>query len=150
MPAQHTPIRVAFRRPWPGTRRGLKLWLLAIIISFKGLGYLRGSTSASTESALRLLTERLQIPLQACGLLIVVLCFVAAFCSYCHYGRDRYGYMILVGFSGAWAACFAVSPLLLDGPAYAWQGALSWFLIGLFLLFSAADPEPTSHLRSDR
>ncbi len=142
MPSRHTPLSLAFRRPWPGTRRGLKLWLLAIIISFKGFGYLRGSTSSSTESALRLLTERLHIPLQACGAVIVILCLVAAFCSYCHYGRDRYGYMILVGFSMAWAACFAVSPLLLDGPAFAWQGALSYLLIALFLLFSAADPEP--------
>ncbi len=145
MPKSVTPMRVAFRRPWPGTRRGQKLWLLAIIISFKGLGYLRGSTSESTESALRLLTERLQVPLQACGAVILALCAVAIFCSYCHYGRDRYGYMLLVGFSATWAACFAVSPLLLDGPAYAWQGALSWLLIGLFLLFSAADPEPASH-----
>lgn len=137
------------RRPWPGTRRGFKLWLLAIIVAMKGVGYLRGATSSSTELALQLITERLHVPLQACGVLILVVCGFAMFCSYCHHGRDRFGYMALTGFCFSWAACFAVAPLFLDGPGYALQGTLSYLLIGLFLLFSAADPEPTTTPRAE-
>lgn len=138
----HTPIHIAFQRPWPTTRRGLKLWLLAIVLGLKGIGYIRGATPDSTESGLRIITEGLNVPLQVCGGVIVALCAFAAFCSYCHMGRDRYGYMVLTGFCFAWAAAFAVSPLFLDGPDYAFQGALSYVLIGAFLLISAADPEP--------
>lgn len=136
----HTPLAVAFDRPWPTTRRGLKLWLFAIIIGIKGLGYLRGQISPSTDSALRLVT-RLHVPLEVCGGLIIATCTFAVVCSYCHHGRDRYGYMALTGFSWSWAGCFAAGALFLDAPSYAWQGALSYFLIGLFVLVSAYDDE---------
>lgn len=138
----HTPLGIAFRRPWPGTRRGLKLWLLSVIIGMKGAGYLFSGSTPSNESALRLITERADIGLHVCGAIILGPCIFSLFCSYCHYGRDRYGYMALTGFAFAWAAAYAVSPLLLDGPSYAWQGTLSWSLFGVFLLIAASDPEP--------
>ena len=144
-----SPLDVAFKKPWPSTRRGLKLWLLAIIVAMKGVGYLRGATSTSTELALQLLTERLHVPLQACGLMILAVCAFAGFCSYCHHGRDRYGYMALAGFSFAWAACFLVAPVFLDGPGYAIQGCLSWLLIGGFVLFCAGDADPQQIPRRD-
>lgn len=138
--SRHTPLRIAFRRPWPGTRRGLKLWLFSIIIGFKGVGYISGNNSHDTDAALRFVTQ--WAPLTTWGYLILAVCGFAVVCSYCHHGRDRYGYMALVGFSFAWGACYAVAPLLLDGPTYAWQGTLAWLLIGVLLLFSAGDPDP--------
>lgn len=140
MKGKHTPRRIAFRRPWPRSRRGLKLWLFSIIISFKGIGYISGKNSGDTDSALQFVTQ--WQPLSFWGCLILAVCACAMVCSYCHHGRDRYGYMALVGFSSAWAACYAAAPLLLDGPTYAWQGSLSWLLIGFLLLFSAGDPDP--------
>ena len=138
-----TPPAIAFRRPWPGTRRGFKLWFLSIILGIKGVGYLIGSTSATTDSALRVLTDNgiIDVPLRVAGGGIVTLCAVAAFCSYCHYGRDRYGYNILAGFTLGWVGCFLVAPLL-GAPLSALQGALSYLLIGAFILYSANDPEP--------
>src|SRR5690349_13646537 len=120
--SRHTPLRIAFRKPWPATRRGLKLWFISIVLGMKGLAYLTGDTSAATESALRLITEAWHVPLEVCGAIIVALCGFAAFCSYCHFGRDRWGYMALVGFTLGWAGCFFVSPLFLDGPTAAVQG----------------------------
>jgi hypothetical protein len=142
-PTRRTPLDVAFDKPWPTTSRGLKLWLFAIALGIKGVGYLQGNSSHSTESALRLFTERLHVPLTACGAVIVILCAFAVVCSYCHYGRDRYGYMALTGFCAAWAAAFAVSPLFLDGPSFAWQGTITYAMFGVVLLLCASDPDHT-------
>lgn len=134
-------FHIHLRPPIPSTRRGLKLWVLAIMIGVKGAGYARGETSSSTETSLRLITERLHIPLTVFGLLMLTLCLFAAATAYSHHGRDRWGYMALVGFAFSWSACFAVGPLLLDAPLYAWQGALNAAIFGGFLLMCAADPD---------
>lgn len=130
---------IHLRPPIPSTRRGLKLWVLAIMIGIKGAGYAVGKTSNSTESSLRLITERLNIPLSAFGVVMLTLCLFAAVTAYSRHGRDRWGYMALVGFGFGWSACFAVGPLFLDAPNYAWQGALNAAIFGGFLLMCAAD-----------
>lgn len=135
-----TPLRTAFRRPWPTTRRGLKLWFFSSIIGLKGVGYINGKSSGQNEAALELATRC--APIEMWGALIIALCVFAAVCAYCHHGRDRYGYATLVGFSFAWGAVYAVTPLFLDGPTWAFQGTLTWLLIGVLLLFSAGDPDP--------
>lgn len=138
----HTAFSRAFARPWPQTRRGLKLWFIAIVFAMKGVGYLAGDTSRATEDALRLVTDVWGVPLQVCGAIIVTLCLFAVFCAYCPHGRDKWGYMVLVGFTLGWAGCFFVSPLFLDGPTSALQGGFSYALIAAFLIVSADDPEP--------
>lgn len=135
----NAPPQVAL---WPTTRRGLKLWVLAIIIAVKGIGYARGETSNSTESSLRLITERLHIPLEAFGVFMVCLCVFALVTAYSRRGRDLWGYMALVGFAFGWATTFAVGALFLGAPGYAWQGAINSVIFGLFLLLCAADDEP--------
>lgn len=129
------------RSPIPSTHRGLKLWVLSIIIGVKGLGYARGETSTSTESALRLITERLNIPLSAFGLFMVGLCVFGFVVSYSKRGRDVWGYMALVGFCFGWASCFAFGALFLGAPGYAWQGALNGLIFGAFLLLCASDSD---------
>lgn len=131
-------------RPWPQTRRGIKLWFIAIVLGMKGVGYLAGDTSRSTEDALRLLTDVWHVPLQVCGAIIVTLCAAAAVAAYSTTGRDRWGYMTLVGFTLGWAGCFLVSPLFLDGPTSAMQGGFSYALIAAFLIVAADDPEPVA------
>ncbi len=130
--SRHTPARVAFRRPWPGTVRGRILWFFAVIIGLKGLGYVFGNPSASADQSMMLLTQWL--PLHFWGGVVFVVCFVAAVFSYCHYGRDHHGYDLLTGLCGAWAAVYLAS-MLLGAPLYALQGALSLALIGGALIF---------------
>lgn len=134
-------MHVHLRPPIPSTRRGLKLLILSAMIGIKGAGYAHGQTSNSTESALRLITERLHFPLTAFGLVMLALCVFAAVTSFSRHGRDRWGYMALVGFAFAWAACFAVGALSLGAPTFAWQGAINAVIFGCFLLMCAADPD---------
>lgn len=133
---------VHIRPPTPSTHRGLKLWVLSIIIGVKGMGYARGQTSNSTESALRLITERLSIPLTAFGLFMVALCVFSFAVSYSRRGRDVWGYMALVGFCFGWSGCFAYGVLFLGAPGFAWQGAINALMFGGFLLLCASDAEP--------
>lgn len=132
---------IHLRPPIPSTRRGLKLWVLAIMIGVKGAGYAVGKTSNSTETSLRLITERLHIPLTAFGFAMLVLCAFAVVTAYSRHGRDRWGYMALVGFCVGWAATFAVGVMFFDAPQFAWQGAINALMFGGFLLLCAADPD---------
>lgn len=134
-----TPSRVAFRRPWPGTDRGFWLWLIALILGIKGVGYLLligGPARASADSALRLPTHFL--PIQFWGGVFVFLCAIAAFCAYCHHGRDFFGFVILAALCWVWAGCYLAAPLFLAG---AWSasitGSTTFVLIGV-LLFKLA------------
>lgn len=135
----HTPLRIAFARPWPGTRRGLKLWFLSIIIGLKGIGYALGSVTAVTQAALQVFTQLLHIPIGAVACAIVGLCLGAGWCAYCHHGRDRWGYAALTGFCGVWTIAYATSPVFFGAPVDALQGALSWSAIGVFLLLCSGD-----------
>jgi hypothetical protein len=129
------------RHPWPSTHRGLKLWVLSIIIGVKGIGYARGQTTASTESALRLITERLNVPLTVFGIFMVGLCVFAGVVAYSRRGRDVWGYSVLAGFAFGWAGCYAAGALLLGAPGYAWQGAINALMFGGFILLCAGDTE---------
>ena len=142
MGRKKTPLGAAFRRPWPSTRRGLKLWLFSFVIAMKGFVYTQTPPGTSSDSALRVITENLNVPLAVCGVVIIALCAFAIFCSYSHHGRDRFGFVALVGFSAMWSAAYAVSRFILDAPHAASQGALSWFVIAGLLLVVAGDPEP--------
>ncbi len=133
MPSRHTPLRIAFQRPWPGTVRGRILWFFAGIIGIKGTGYLLGSESATVDRSMRLFT--MWLPLEVWGAVVVAVCGFAMFCAYCHHGRDKWGYDAMTGLCAGWAAIYAVSPFFLGGPFYALQGTLSYFAIAGALIF---------------
>lgn len=121
-----------------GVRRRVILVLLAVVIGLKGAVYLQGG-SPSTAASLRLLVERLGVPVDVCGIAIMGLCAAAAACALLGRGRDIAGYVILAAYSCGWAACYAASPLFLDGPTYAWQGTLSYVLIAGIVMLCAGD-----------
>lgn len=129
----------------PSSRRGFKLWLVALMLGTKGLAYAVGDWEGTpTESALRLITEVWGPSVEACGIFMIVLCIFAGITAYSRHGRDRLGYIVLTAASVGYAACFAVSPIL-DGPlAPALSGVANYMLAAVLLLISAADPEPLS------
>ncbi len=133
----HTPLRVAFARrlfgvlPIPGKIRGQVLCFVAVIIGFKGAGYIFNASSASTDQAMNLLTQYVAMP--AVGGIMVVICAFAWFSSYCHHGRDRYGYDALTGMAFAFSGIYLVSAA--EGPFFGVQGFLTWLVIGVLLIF---------------
>ncbi len=147
-PMKRTPIKVAFRRPLPGTRRGMDLWLLSTVIGLKGVGYI---FSDSPESANRSLVLPVQLldpvtdmmgfdAIRAWGVIIVAITMFSGFCAYCHHGRDQYGFRALLAFASVWIGCYLLSPLLFGQPWYAVQGALSWLVIAVFIYRCARQP----------
>lgn len=103
----HTPLRVAFASPLPGTIRGQVLCIVALIIGSKGLGYVFNASSASTDIAMGFLTQF--VSLQIVGGIMVAICGFAWFTSYCHHGRDQYGFDALTMMAAALAAIYLVS-----------------------------------------
>ena len=130
MAIQRTPLRIAFARPWPGTIRGRILALCALILSAKGFGYATNPT-AQSEGSMRFLA--LFAPPVVWSVLIVATCAFAWFCSYCHHGRDRWGYDALTAMSGGLAASFALT-VVRSGDSVAVQGALAWLAIAVLLV----------------
>lgn len=147
-----TPLRVAFHRPWPTTRRGFKLWLIALILGMKGIGYLLGTGTASTDLALQLFVKSvlrlvpgpldhvLPISTRIVGLCIVGMCAFAAVTAYCHHGRDRWGYNLVAAVAVGWVSVFLTAPLS-GAPWSSVQGALSYALVYLLIIYSAKDPD---------
>lgn len=156
---QHTPAEVAFRRPWPTTRRGLKLWLIAIVLGLKGLGYVLGSVPPTTEYAVRVLTGgqvplgwwgwHLMIPLWVVSWSLLLACVFAAFTAYCHVGRDRWGYTVLQAFCSLWTVLYLVAIFYFGAPSEVGQGALTWVTIGAVLAACAGDPPGLCTLDED-
>lgn len=139
--SRHTPLRIAFRRPWPTTRRGFKLWLFSVVIGLRGVLYV--SEPGTNSAALQFPTLNGFDPLntQRWGVVIVVACAVAIWSSYRHYGRDRYGYSIMAGLATLWGMFYMLG--LVGGAASnaAVQGVLSMFLLVVLLLHCSGDPE---------
>ncbi len=127
----HTPLHVAFSGPLPATVRGKVLCFISVIIACKAVGYIFDVRSESTVRGLSLVTQ--YVPLAVIGVVLLVGCLFSWFSSYCIHGRDRYGFDVLTGMSAALAAIFLVSAL--EGPAYGIQGALTWLLIAVLLVF---------------
>ncbi|VXC42736.1 conserved membrane hypothetical protein [Nocardioides sp. AX2bis] len=132
-----TPPAIAFRRPWPTTRRGFKLWLISVVLGARGFTY-------ATEPASR--SGAFQFPFdwmttQGWGVLVVLVCGVAVFSSYCHLGRDRFGYVAMTCLSGGWALCYGYGYAFRGAGEPAIQGLLSFLLIVVLLMHCAGDPE---------
>ena len=135
-PTRHTPLRVAFRRPWPGTRRGFKLWLFAVVIGTRGLLY---ATDPATQSGAFVLP--FGVSAQTWGWVVFVVCCVATFSAYCHFGRDRYGYKAMSTLATLWAFMYAYGYVFNEASKAAMQGVLSMLLILVLLIHCAGDPE---------
>lgn len=134
-----TPWRLAFRRPWPGTRRGLILWLFAIAFSVIGyVNYVATPLPASTDESLAFaLSIR---PASFWGWTMVACGIVASWASYCHHGRDRYGFTLLASFCGAWALGYLCGFLFYDAGLRAVSAAVIWAVFTGLLALVAGFP----------
>lgn len=127
---QRTPARVAFRRPWPGTRRGRCLWALGLAVMLVGgVNYITTELPERTQRSLYAplaLTGGSGIPW---GIVMVAVGGVAVFSAYCHFGRDRYGYYAISMLCLGWGGCY-IAGSLNDGGLRALGGAVIWLLFG--------------------
>lgn len=135
----HTPLRIAFKRPWPATRRGLCLWLFAV--GFVLLGFVNYVASPLPFQTSQSLSFALSLaPAPFWGWAIVVIGSVAAFTSYCHFGRDRYGFVLLSTFSAAWGLGYLCGFFFYDAGLRAAGGAAVWFIYSGILALVAGFP----------
>lgn len=145
----HTPLRVAFRRPWPGTLRGFILWLFGwSFMIIGGLNYI-GTTPPDITRLY------LQYPFQVAdptfyGWVFVTAGLLAVLTSYCHFDRDRYGYTTLAVLSSLWATAYVAGWLFSDSPVRAVGGSVIWVLFAGILITCASIPKiPFSLGRED-
>lgn len=130
-----TPVRVAFKRPWPGTRRGFCLWLLSIAIIVLGaVNYVFTDPSPEGLKSLSFALQISQGSVAFWGWTMIGIGLAAGFCSYCHFGRDRYGYIIVCVFTSAWGLGY-VTGLFYGAGLRALGGAVIWLLFsGIFIV----------------
>ena len=145
---RHTPARIAFARPWPTTLRGLILWLFSLAFITIGLvNYVLTPLPPLYEQAL---TFALAIaPTHVWGWTMVGAGVVAGYSSYCHKGRDLYGYVILAVFSTAWASGYLAGLIVFDAALRSLSGAVVWYLFAGILTAVAGVPN-TPLLRRHR
>lgn len=136
MTSRRTPLRIAFRRPWPSTRRGFKLWLFAVVIGMRGLLY---ATDPNTQSAAA--QYPFGITTEVWGWFVFGVCAGAAVTSYCHFGRDRIGYKAMAALVAWWAFMYGYGYLFNEATKSALQGVLSMVVIGVVMIHCAGDPE---------
>lgn len=132
----HTPLRDAFRRPWPSTRRGLCLWLFSLaFILIGGVNYITSPQPETTTASLAFVLQ-LQ-PSEFWGWIMVSVGALAAWASYCHFGRDRYGFILLATFCAAWALVYLCGFLFYGAGLRAVSGSVIWVLFsGILSLIS--------------
>ena len=139
MTEQRTPLSVAFARPWPGTLRGLILWLFGVAFIVVGsLNYIGTTIPEPTRTYLAFALDH--IPAATIGVGFIVVGAVAMFTAYCHRGRDHYGYLLAAVFSGAWGSVYVCGWLFYDAPTRALGGAVVWLLYSAILTTCARIP----------
>lgn len=137
--SRHTPLRVAFRRPWPGTRRGLCLWLFSIAWITLGLVQYIGTTVPEiTQQYLAFPFDFAPPPFWG-GVFIAVGAF-ALWSAYCHFGRDRYGFTTLAVFCLLWGGAFVCGFFFYDAPVRALGASIIYFLFAAILMIIAGFP----------
>lgn len=137
--SRHTPLAIAFRRPWPGTRRGLCLWLFAI--SFMIIGYANYVGTDLPDPTENSLAFALSVaPAWFWGWCMVTAGTAAVVSAYCHFGRDRYGFTLLATFCGVWALGYLCGFLFYDAGLRAVSGSVIWFLFTGILALIAGFP----------
>ena len=143
--SRRTPLNIAFARPWPGTLRGLVLWLFSLaFVALGGINYILTPLPARTEKALSFALSIAPSP--AWGALMVTAGLLSALSAYCHFGRDRYGYLILSTFCGAWGAGYIAGFVLFGADLRSLSGSVIWLLFAGVLTAVAGFPNvPLAH-----
>lgn len=130
-----TPPRVAFARPWPGTRRGLVLWLLCWAIILVGAAnYIGTDLPPRTRDALEPVLTLMSAT--GWGYVFVTVGVVSGFLAYCHFDRDHIGYALMTGLTGGWAVVWLL------GFIFDWldDGVADWRIVSgsvIWLAFAA-------------
>lgn len=149
-----TPLSLAFRRPWPGTRRGLCLWLFSISFMFLGLvNYVLTEPPPLTREALSFAFDL--APVWFWGLNMFAAGLLAFIFSYCHFGRDRYGFTALSTFCAGWGLVYWCGYWFYDASLRAVSGSVTWFLFSGILALVAGFPnvalrQPPLVIRNER
>lgn len=142
-----TPLHVAFARPWPTTRRGLALWLLSLaFIVIGGVNYIATELPTTTRESLSFALTVAPAPVW--GWVMIGLGVFTTYCSYCHLGRDRLGFLLLSSFCGVWAVGYLCGLLFFDAPLRALGGSVIWWVFCALLVVIAGFPSVPLH-RSD-
>ncbi len=139
-----TPVPVAFRRPWPTTRRGLVLAFFSIAVGFLGVSnyLLSDLPPVSRES----LSFALAIaPPHLWGWVMVALGALSLWSAYCHLGRDRIGFVLLSTFTGVWGIGYLCGFLFYDAGPRALGGSVIWLLFAGILTTVAGFPNMSLH-----
>lgn len=136
----HTPLRVAFRRPWPGTLRGFILWLFGWAFIIMGiLNYIGTDPPPITR-------QYLQYPFKFAdptfyGWVFVTFGLLAVVSSYCHFDRDYIGYKLLAVWSAVWGSAYVAGWLFSDSPIRAAGGSTIWYLFAAILVVCTRIPK---------
>jgi hypothetical protein len=140
--SKHTPLKVAFRRPWPGTLRGLILWFFGwAFIIVGGLQYLGTTIPEPTRTYLAFALDH--APAWAYGVMFITVGIVAIVSSYCHFDRDRWGYLISSVLAATWGMVYVCGWAFYDASARALGGCVVWFLYAAILTTCARIPKIT-------
>lgn len=139
--ATRTPLRVAFSRPWPTTRRGLLLWFFSVgFIVIGAVNYIATDLPAPTRESLAFALSIPGMTAPVWGWLMVTIGLLSAYMSYCHLGRDRAGFTLLSTFCGAWGIGYVCGYLFFDAPLRALGGSVIWWLFCAALVTCAGFP----------
>lgn len=127
-----TPPAIAFRRPWPGTLRGLVLWFFSLaFIALGGINYIATPLPARTDEALSAVL--FLAPAPAWGWVMVAIGLTSAFSAYCHKNRDTYGFVLLAGFCASWGMGYVAGYVLFGAGLRSVGGAVIWLLFAAIL-----------------
>lgn len=140
--ATRTPMRQAFRRPWPSTLRGLVLAQFSIaFLWLGGVNYIATDLPPTSQASL---SFALSIaPAGVWGWAMIGCGALALYTSYCHLGRDRLGYVVLSTFCAAWGLGYLCGFLFFDAGLRAVGGSVIWLLFSGILTTCAAIPTIT-------
>jgi hypothetical protein len=137
---QHTPLKLAFRRPWPGTLRGLILWFFGLAFTIVGaLNYIGTTIPEPTRTYLSFALNLAPAPVYGC--MFVAVGLLSCLSSYCHFDRDRWGYNLAATFSGVWGLVYVCGWLFYDAPARSLAGSVVWLLYAAILTTCARIPK---------
>lgn len=129
----------AFQRPWPTTRRGLCLWLFSLSFIFLGMvNYVITTPPPTSVDALAFVTDI--APIQVWGSIMALAGLIAMGLSYYHYGRDKYGFILLATFCGAWGLVYWCGFFFYGAGLRAVSSSIIWLLFSGILQMIAGFP----------